>query len=91
MGRGEVCTGFWCANIIEGNHLVDEGVDWRILKWSLRKFFGRSLAGLICLGRGKVVGCCEGSDETSGSIECGEFFDCQELLALEDGSAAGIT
>jgi hypothetical protein len=40
-GRGEVYTGFWWGNLKGRGHLVDPGVDGRIiLKWILRKWNG---------------------------------------------------
>jgi len=40
-GRGEVYTGFWWGNLKGRGHLVDTGVDGRIiLKWILRKWNG---------------------------------------------------
>jgi hypothetical protein len=36
MGREEPCTGFWRGNLRERDHLVDPGVDWRII---LRRIF----------------------------------------------------
>ena len=36
MGRGEVCTRFWCGNSREGDHLEDRSiVGKKILKWIL--------------------------------------------------------
>jgi hypothetical protein len=38
MGRGEVHAGFWPGNLKERNHLVDLGMDGRIiLKWFFKK------------------------------------------------------
>jgi hypothetical protein len=38
MGRGEVYTGFWWANLRERYYLEDPGIDRRIiLKWIFRK------------------------------------------------------
>jgi hypothetical protein len=34
--RGEACTGFWWENLKERDHLVDPGVDGRII---LRRIF----------------------------------------------------
>ena len=34
-----MCTGFWCANLREREHLADPGVDGRIiLRWIFRKW-----------------------------------------------------
>jgi hypothetical protein len=42
-GRGEVHTGFWCANLREGVNLEDQGIDARIiLQYILRKSVGRA-------------------------------------------------
>jgi hypothetical protein len=36
---GKACKGFWWGNPIERDHLVDPGVDWRIiLRWMFRKY-----------------------------------------------------
>jgi hypothetical protein len=40
-GRGEVHTGFWWVALREGDHLVDPGIDGKIiLKWILKKWDG---------------------------------------------------
>jgi hypothetical protein len=31
LGRGEVHTGFWREDVMEGDHLEDPGVDGRII------------------------------------------------------------
>jgi len=42
MGKGEVYTGFWWANLREGDHLEDPGVDGRIiLRWIFKNWEGR--------------------------------------------------
>ena len=42
-GRGEVHTGFWSANLREGVHLEDRGIDARIiLQCIFRKSVGRA-------------------------------------------------
>jgi hypothetical protein len=41
VGEGEVCTGFWCGNLRERDHLQDPGVDGTIiLRWIFRKWNG---------------------------------------------------
>ena len=38
-GSGEAYTGFWWGNLRGGDHLVDPGVDGRIiLRWIFRKW-----------------------------------------------------
>ena len=38
-GRGEEYTGFWWGNLRERNHLVDSGVDGRIIvRWIFGKY-----------------------------------------------------
>ena len=40
-GRGEMCTGFWLGNLMEGDHWGDPHVDGRIiLGWIFRKWEG---------------------------------------------------
>jgi hypothetical protein len=40
-GRGEVHTGFWWADLREGDHLGDQGVDGRIiLRWIFKTWGG---------------------------------------------------
>jgi hypothetical protein len=49
-GREEACTGFWWKNPREGDHLVEPGVDGRvILSWIFRKWNVRVWTGLIWL------------------------------------------
>jgi len=39
MGTGEVHTGFWLGDLMEGDHLEDMAVDGRvILKWIFKKW-----------------------------------------------------
>jgi hypothetical protein len=52
--------------------LEDLNTDGRtILKWTLKKQKLRAWDGMNWLR----IGCCEGVDELSGVIECGEFVD----------------
>jgi len=47
MGRGEVHAGFWSGNLRERDHLVDLGMDGRIiLKWFFKKW-GGALTGML--------------------------------------------
>jgi hypothetical protein len=40
-GRGEVHTGFWWRNLMEGDHLEDPGGRWGIiLKWIFERWDG---------------------------------------------------
>jgi hypothetical protein len=44
MGKSEVHTGFWWADLRESDHLGDPGVDGRIiLKWIFKSGIGRGL------------------------------------------------
>jgi hypothetical protein len=72
IGREEVYTGFWWGNLRERGHLGDPGVDGRIiLRWIFRKWDVRVWTGSSWLR----LGTCECGNESSGSINCGEFFD----------------
>jgi len=47
-GTRKVRTRFWWGNLRERDHLVNLGVDGRIiLKWIFRKWVGRAWTGLI--------------------------------------------
>ena len=67
---------FWRGNLWERDHLENLDIDGRIiLKFIFRKLDGEH--GLDCYGsvQRQVVGCCECSNEPSGSMKCGEFVD----------------
>jgi hypothetical protein len=38
MGRGKACTGFWWENLRERDHLVDPGVDGKMI---IRRIFSK--------------------------------------------------
>jgi hypothetical protein len=76
MGREEAFTGFWWGNPRERDHLVEPGVDGRIiLSQIFRKWDVRIWTGLMWLRIETGDGTCECSNEHSGSIKCGEFLD----------------
>jgi hypothetical protein len=55
--RGEACTGFWWGNLKDRDHLVDPGVDGKIiLEWIFRKWDVGLFSGLTWLRIGTVGG-----------------------------------
>jgi hypothetical protein len=55
MGKREVHTGFWWADLKEGDHLGDPGVDGRrVVKWIFKSGTGGAWTGLswLRIGRG---------------------------------------
>jgi hypothetical protein len=69
----EVHSGFWWANVKEGDHLEDPGFCGKIiLKWICEKWDGGAWIGSIWLRIG-TGGFCECGNELSGSMKCGEF------------------
>lgn len=57
------------------SHLEDPGVDWVIiLKYSLKKRYGRAWTGLSWLRIGKRGGLFKHGSGSSNSIKCGKFF-----------------
>jgi hypothetical protein len=65
----------WWGNWLEKDHMEDLGVDWRILKWMLKKWDG-GRHGLNWSGSGQwqVAGCCEDGNENPGSMQHREFL-----------------
>ena len=52
------------------------GIDGRIIvRWILRKMLWEHGLGRCGSGEGQMVGTCEGGNEPSDSIKCGEFLD----------------
>jgi hypothetical protein len=71
-----VKTAFRWGDLWEGDYLEDLGVDWRIiLKFIIMKWDEKVWTGLIWLRIGTGTGFCECINGTSGSTECGEFFE----------------
>jgi hypothetical protein len=56
-GTGEVHTGFWWGDLLEGDHLEDQGTDGRILKWIFKEYDGEAWSGFIWLKIGAGGGC----------------------------------
>jgi hypothetical protein len=75
VGGGEVCTGFWCGNLRERDHLEDPGVDGTII---LRLIFRKWSGGMdwtdMAQDKGHVAGFCQCGNEPSAFVKCGEFF-----------------
>jgi len=46
-----------------------------MLTWILKKQEGKAWIGSVWLMIGTIGGCCEGGNESSGSIKCGKFLD----------------
>ena len=57
-------TGFWCGNLRERDHLED-----------LREDIKMDIKEVGLLGMGFLAGSCECSNESMGSIKCGDFLD----------------
>ena len=67
---------WWGGGLRERDHLEDLGVDGSmIFKWIFKKWDAGH--GLECSGSGLglLSEACEGGNEPSGSIKCGEFRD----------------
>ena len=68
-------TGIWWGNLRVGDHLVDVGVDGRImLKCILKESVRRACSGLFWLRFG-TGGDFETSNEPSGFRKCREFLN----------------
>jgi len=50
-------------------HIWEDNIKWIFKKWA-----GKAWTGLLWLTKGDVTGACEGGNEPSGSLKCGEFF-----------------
>jgi hypothetical protein len=69
-GRGEVHTGLYWGNLMEGDHLEDPGKDGRIiLKWIFERLDGGHGLDQSGSGYGQVASSCEYGDAPSGSIK----------------------
>jgi hypothetical protein len=71
-------------NLKERDHWEVVDVDGRkTLTWILKKQEGRAWIGSVWLRIGSIGFCCEGGNESSGSIQYGEFLgwlrNCQLL------------
>ena len=74
-GKIEVRTGSWWGNPKGSGHLGVLWLDRRIiLKWIVKKLYGRPEFDLLVSGQGKVMGFCEHGNEHSGSIKRALFF-----------------
>jgi hypothetical protein len=70
-----VCKGFWRKNLREINHLLDPGVDGRIiLRHLFRKWDVGVWTGLNWLSI-QLAGTCECGNKPTDSIKCGKFLD----------------
>jgi hypothetical protein len=79
-----VYTGFWRGNLRERDHLVDPGIDGRIiLRWISRKWDVGIWTGLIWLRIGTGGG--HLCNETSGSIKCRISWLAENRLAFQEG------
>jgi hypothetical protein len=76
MRKVKMYTGLWCGNLRKTGHLVDPGLDGRIiLKWTYRTCDLECGIDRCGSEYGQVAGTCECGKESSGSIKCGEILD----------------
>jgi len=73
-GEGRGAYRFWCGDLKERDHLVDLGVDERIILTGNFKKWDGARTGLIWLRIGHVDGCCECDNEPLGSVPCENFM-----------------
>jgi len=66
-----VHTVFWWGKVRERDHLVDPGVDGRII---LRWIFQELVGGMDWIVLARDMDACKRGNEPSGSINCGDFL-----------------
>jgi hypothetical protein len=75
MGETRGAYRFWWGNLRKRDHFEDLVLDGRIIiTWILNQLGGRGL-DLSGTEWGQVAGSCEGGNEPSDPIKCGEFLN----------------
>jgi hypothetical protein len=70
MGEKRNACSFRCETLKEGDSLEDLDIGKRVIRnWFLKKEGEWLWTGVIRLGVGESVGCCEQANEISGSIK----------------------